>query len=190
MPEPNFTVPPWLAGLEFDTLDELLGVLAESIEDERTATWKTCDLCAVARLHAPADRALSGKLAETLGVSSQTVRRYTSAGLTFPPDLRAPDRPLNLYYTALDAPDPIDALRLALDNGWSVSQLRRHLKTGIPDPPRREELFQAELVFPNGETLQEFELEKLAEELSSALWNAQRGLVRVVVQAVGTYPAE
>jgi len=180
-------LPPWL-DFPFANLEELLGFLAQGIQAERRATWVICDLCAWARAHAPHDRALVKTLASTLGVSSQTVRRYIQTGMTYAPDLRAEDRPLTLFYEALRAENPTAVIQLALTNAWSPRQLREYVR-GDSNPPMRLELFHVNLAGTPGEPIEEQAIERLLTMLARALRDARPGLTGLNVRAVGTYPA-
>ncbi len=179
-------IPSHLAQYEFNALEDLLSALAVSVEDERTAVWLRCDLCAVATLTWPGDR-ITGKLAETLSCSSQAIRRYAATGRTFPPDVRAPDRPLNLYYYALQAPDPLAAVQLALDKQWSPRQLREYLRRGDSNPQKWCEILHLERTFGQMEDQQ---IEQIATEIAATLWNHRTGLLVLKVHISGLYPSD
>jgi len=65
-------------------------------------------------------------LAHLWAVSTQYVNTMAAVWVTFPEEMIVPDVPLALYRAALDTDCPVEALRKALDNGWSPRELRDH----------------------------------------------------------------
>ena len=65
-------------------------------------------------------------VAHLWGTSTQYVNTMAAVWVTFPEEMIVPDVPLALYRAALDTDCPVEALRKALDNGWSPRELRDH----------------------------------------------------------------
>ncbi len=182
--------PAHLFSYRFESFEEMLGQLAETVEGERQRVWRKAYLCAAARHQFGDDTHLTGKLAETLSCSGQQVRRYSSLGDTFPPVL--PDgtvvvdytRPVNLYLEALKAEDPLSVIQKALDNDWSPRQLREHLK-GETHPALMLEMLNIECPDPDIEQV----IALVNDALLTAV-QAQRGngrLVSVRIHVTGQY---
>lgn len=130
-------MPTWLAVLSYRSYEEAIQEIVSHVEDERMAIWHTADIVASVyhkQRTKAARRRWMGAVAENTGVSKRTVRRYRQLGENYPPALRTPERPLNLYYTGLQADDPAAAVEKALDNGWSPAQLKEHLDNGTETP--------------------------------------------------------
>jgi len=66
------------------------------------------------------------RVAHVWACSAQYVNTMADVWTTFPEELIVPDVPLALYRAALETDCPVDALQLALREGWSPRQLRDH----------------------------------------------------------------
>lgn len=122
-------------------------VIANSQESETEIIWQRIDFCAAGHLvfDFSKNKKLLGEVAGLIKRHKETVRRYVAVGMTFPPSLtihngrtgevelvyfRLPDEAINLYIEAVKAQDPVQALLLAREHGWSAADLRKHIKSG------------------------------------------------------------
>jgi len=127
----------------FETLDDALQAIAECITEERGSQWK---------IGAVVARAVDtfgpyGTYSKLAGVCAYTTRRlktFELLHLTFPLEVRHPDQPLLLYETALQAADPLAAVREALEEGWSPRQLADVLAGEKGEKVSRVTLFEGE----------------------------------------------
>lgn len=130
--EGEVVIPRHLLDYEYNSLEDARSDLVTSMENKRRHVWALAYRLAAARCQWPGERHLVRDFATTLGVSTETVRRYMSIGYHFPPtvpdehgfeqDLVMLSEPLNLYYAALQATryglDPLACVQIALESEW------------------------------------------------------------------------
>ena len=117
------------------TLDDALQKLTELRAASLAVLWEQADL--LADLLPPPQRGKRapevGLAAEALVCSATWVRRLYKVGKTFGSDTRYPDVPFVLYLACLRKPDPLAALRHALEHGQSAVDVAQK-ESGPPCP--------------------------------------------------------
>ncbi len=129
----------------FQSLDDALGAVAECIAEERGSQWKLGAVVA----SAVDTHGRYGTYKQMASVCAYTTRRLKTFEMlhrTFPPELRFPDQPLLLYETALQADNPVLALKTALDEEWSPRELADAISKAKGETVSRVKLFSGEAV--------------------------------------------
>jgi len=150
-------VPPHLAALEFNSVEEAGSEFATHLESQREAIWHMADVIAAGTLQAvlacdgdsaSVRRATADSLRHFAGLYGdrdiETIRRYLKIGLVYPETangdlVRVTTKPINLYLSALGAlaydDDPVQWVTRAIDNDWSVSELTQRIRAAHSDGP-------------------------------------------------------
>ena len=119
---------------QFQSLDDALPLLATFIGSERYLWWVSGDIAeALMRRFGRTDEVKSA-LGSVFGRKSRTVEYRARAAIMFPPEMRYPDVPVELYREALMWGDDeaIPTLEAALDDGrsWFELRLERYARDG------------------------------------------------------------
>lgn len=186
---PPDSPPAWLTGYCWDNLEDLEGALADVTGAARELRWQQADMCAGAWLSAPdakARQALLRRLGAVLMCSARTAERRVLLGLTYPPDLRAPDVSQRVYLAALKAADPCSVVRAALRYGWSARQVIEHIDTGQAPTERVTALDAAYPYRADPEEIADAVYRAVCEELARA---GERAPLEIHARIIFIYPA-
>lgn len=105
------------------TFEEVTQGLVTCFEAKDGALFAAGDILAAL----PKDQKLSA-FAPELGCSTSFLSDLRTVARKFAPEDRAQTESWSLHLTAARTKDPVGYLELAIGNGWSVAQLREHLK--------------------------------------------------------------
>lgn len=111
-----------------------IGVFLSSVG--RSSLWWLGDYCVALQKRNPDSKKLSGwynaeGAAEAFGMSTSTASNAASVSRFYPPESRTVDLEWSKYLEAKqvgDLPEAIALLELAHKNGWSVSDIRKHVR--------------------------------------------------------------
>lgn len=116
---------PYIAAIEFNTLEDALTHIAELAENERLSWWGIGDACEACLMQFGRTKEVKGALATQLGCGRRMVEIHAAVAATFAPEHRYPDRPCELYKELVKWHDPIGGLMAALEGNWSAADARR-----------------------------------------------------------------
>ena len=119
---------------QFETLSEALPLLATLIGGERYLWWVSGDIAEALMRKFGRSEVIKRALGSVFGRKARTVEYRARAAIMFPPEMRYPDVPVELYREALmwgDA-EAIPMLEAALDEGrsWFEMRMERYERDG------------------------------------------------------------
>ncbi|MGD2105912.1 MAG: hypothetical protein PVJ55_12450 [Anaerolineae bacterium] len=129
----------------FQSLDDALQAVVECVAEERGSQWKLGAVVA-STVDTHGKYGTYKKLAEIAMYTTRRLKTFEVLHRTFPPALRFPDQPLLLYETALQADNPVLALKTALDEEWSPRELADAISKTKGETVSRVKLFGGEAV--------------------------------------------
>ena len=119
---------------QFETLNEALPLLATLVGGERYLWWVSGDIAEALMRRFGRNEAIKRALGSVFGRKARTVEYRARAAIMFPPEMRYPDVPVELYREALmwgdDEAKPM--LEAALDEGrsWFEMRMERYARDG------------------------------------------------------------
>ena len=112
--------------------DQLIDKLIEARKDESETMWLQASICYYLREFMAVP---SATIASDIGVSGRHVTQVAKAHEAFPDESdRAKDMPFSVHMICATTEDPVGWLEKAVENAWSVRQLKEAIKSGKPDP--------------------------------------------------------
>ncbi|MBU0847445.1 hypothetical protein KKH23_09705 [Patescibacteria group bacterium] len=119
---------------QFETLNEALPLLATLVGGERYLWWVSGDIAEALMRRFGRSESIKRALGSVFGRKARTVEDRARAALMFPPEMRYPDVPVELYREALRWGDKeaIPMLEAALDDGrsWFDLRMERYTRDG------------------------------------------------------------
>ena len=119
---------------QFESLNEALPLLATLVGGERYLWWVSGDIAEALMRRFGRNEAIKRALGSVFGRKARTVEYRARAAIMFPPEMRYPDVPVELYREALmwgdDEAKPM--LEAALDEGrsWFEMRMERYARDG------------------------------------------------------------
>ena len=139
------------------SVDDLQSEIADIEVEIRELEWRRVDVVAATVETLMASGASKIKAASVAGEAAQ--RRAHWAQLchkmseTYPEDLRFPSLDLFVYRVALGAPDPVAAILLAADNGWSAKDLKAWIDEQAGKQPRTSIKLSGSMTWTGGDVV-------------------------------------